>query len=201
MPEKASPTLLRISKIFSNFFNPLTSLIIYFVFYSSQHYTFKETAAAFFPVFLIVVIPISMWIFYNVRKGHYTNMDVSNRIQRKSLYFFIQGVLVLFLLYDYLFNNHIDLAFSFILVLLLLLQISNYFIKSSMHTAFNIFVAALFFAINPLLGSIWFAIGILVGISRIILKRHTPKEVFSGALIALLVSFIYLYMNIQIQNL
>ncbi|WP_228455498.1 phosphatase PAP2 family protein [Chryseobacterium potabilaquae] len=68
-----------------------------------------------------------------------------------------------------------------------------------MHTAFNIFVAALFFSLNPQAGLIWLGIAVLVGITRIILKRHTVKEVFMGAGIAFVISFIYLYCNIQFQ--
>ena len=86
------------------------------------------------------------------------------------------------------------------MVLLLVMQISNYFIKSSMHTAFNVFVAALFFAVHSGMGIFWFGIAILVGISRIILKRHTVQEVIAGAAIASFVSFIYLYTHIQIQH-
>lgn len=190
---------IRISKIISNFFNPLTSLFIYFVYNSSLNYNLSETATLFLPLLLIVVIPISAWIYWNVRKGNYTNMDVSNRKQRKSLYFFIAGALLLFLGYDYFLNENIDLIITFLLLLLLLMQLSNYYVKSSMHTAFNIFVAALFFAASSVLGIIWLILSIMVGITRIILKRHTVTEVISGALIALLVSFIYLYANIQIQ--
>lgn len=198
-PEK-SPLIIRFSKIISNFFNPLTALFIYFVYSSSLQYNLSETAKLFLPLLLIVVIPISAWIYWNVRKGNYSNMDVSNRKQRKSLYFFIATTLFLFLFYDYFFNENIDLIVTFLLLLLLLMQLSNYFVKSSMHTAFNIFVAALFFGLNSALGIIWFLIAVLVGVTRIILKRHTVIEVISGALIALLVSFIYLYANIQYQH-
>lgn len=69
-----------------------------------------------------------------------------------------------------------------------------------MHTAFNVFVAALFFAINWKMGLLWLGIASLVGVTRIILKRHTVKEVFMGAGIAIVVSFIYLYCNIQFQH-
>ena len=69
-----------------------------------------------------------------------------------------------------------------------------------MHTAFNVFVAALFFSENPLLGIIWAVIAALVGITRVILGRHTAKEVITGAALAALVSFIYLYTNIQFQH-
>jgi membrane-associated phospholipid phosphatase len=88
----------------------------------------------------------------------------------------------------------------FILILLFALQISNYFIKSSMHTAFNVFVAALFFALHIKVGFIWLGIAVLVGVTRVILKRHTPQEVLMGAAIAFVVSFIYLYCNIQFNS-
>jgi membrane-associated phospholipid phosphatase len=172
------------------------ALFIYFVYSSSLQYNLSEIAKLFLPLLLIVIIPISAWIYWNVRKGNYSNMDVSNRKQRKSLYFFI-AALFLFLFYDYFFNENIDLIVTFLLLLLLLMQLSNYFVKSSMYTAFNVFVATLFFGLNSTLGIIWFLIAVLVGVTRIILKRHTVIEVISGALIALLDSFIYLYTNIQ----
>ena len=83
---------------------------------------------------------------------------------------------------------------------LILMQISNLFIKSSMHTSLNIFAAALFFSLSPTLGFIWLIIAIIVGITRVILKRHTPKEVIMGAFLGSLVSFFYLYVFIQNQQ-
>lgn len=195
-----TPLLNGISKFISNFFNPLVSLFLYFLYSSLQNYTAKEAAMRFLPILLLTMLPISLWIFWNVKKGNYTNMDVSNRNQRKSLYFFIAGAIGAYLLYDYVKNGTVDILMIFLMILLLVMQISNYFVKSSMHTAFNIFVSALFFSINPVMGIIWFGIAVLVGITRIILKRHTLKEVISGAVIAGIVSFIYLYTNIQMQH-
>ena len=198
---KSTPSLITgISKIISNFFNPLTSLFLYFLYFSYENYSVNEAAARFLPILLLMILPISIWIFWNVKNGNYTNMDVSNRQQRKSLYFFIIGAILVYLLYDFFLNENTDLVMVFLMILLLVMQISNYFIKSSMHTAFNLFVAALFFSINPILGVIWFFITILVGISRVILKRHTIEEVVSGALTAGFVSFIYLYTHIHLQK-
>lgn len=195
-----TPLMNGISKFISNFFNPLVSLFLYFLYSSLQNYTAKEAAMRFLPILLLTMLPISLWIFWNVKKGNYTNMDVSNRNQRKSLYFFIAGAIGAYLLYDYFKNGTVDILMIFLMILLLVMQISNYFVKSSMHTAFNIFVSALFFSVNPVMGIIWFGIAVLVGITRIILRRHTLKEVISGAVIAGIVSFIYLYTNIQIQH-
>ncbi|AZA54778.1 phosphatase PAP2 family protein [Chryseobacterium sp. G0201] len=200
MEEKQPSFIHKISKIISDFFNPLTSLFIFFIYMSLREYTFKESVTHFLPILLIVILPVVIWLVWNVRTGRYTNMDVSNRVQRKTLYIFIAVCVTGYMLFNYIKNGYIDFIMLFILILLFSLQISNFFIKSSMHTAFNVFVAALFFALNWKMGILWLGIAALVGITRIILKRHTVKEVFMGAGIAFLVSFIYLYCNIQFQH-
>ncbi len=197
----SSPTMVhRISKILSDLFNPLNSLVIYFIFFSIKNLSLKEAAVNFLPIFFIMIAPIAGWIFWKVKKGDFTDTDVSDRNQRKNLYFFIAAAMVSYLLYIFFRFERIEWELLFLLILLLTLQFSNYFIKSSMHTALNIFVAALMFTIDPTLGLIWVVIAFLVGITRVILKRHTWAEVFSGAVIASAISFIYLYTHIQFLN-
>ncbi len=200
MEEKQPSIILKASKIISDFFNPLLSLFIFFLYMSVRNYSLKDSLHYFLPILLIIMIPVIVWLVWNVKTGRYTNMDVSNRVQRKTLYIFIATCIITYIVFNYVKNGYLDFVMLFILILLFALQISNFFIKSSMHTAFNIFVAALFFAINPVAGLIWLGIAALVGITRVILKRHSPKEVFMGALIAFIVSFIYLYCNIQFQH-
>ncbi|PKF76158.1 phosphatase PAP2 family protein [Chryseobacterium sp. PMSZPI] len=200
MEEKQASVLHKVSKIISDFFNPLVSLLIFFIYMSIKEYNLKDSLLYFIPVLLMVIVPVVIWLVWNVKTGRYTNMDVSNRVQRKTLYIFIAVCVILYLIFNYIRNGYLDLVMLFILILLFALQISNLFIKSSMHTAFNIFVAALFFSLDWKMGLLWLGVAFLVGITRIILKRHTVKEVFMGAGIAFLVSFIYLYCNIQFQH-
>lgn len=200
MAEQNSSTLQKVSRVISDFFNPLVALVIYFIYDSSKNLNMAEAWEKFWPLLLIVILPIIIWIIWNVKTGRYTNMDVSDRKQRKSLYVFIEICLFAYLLFEYFYSNIIDLIMIFILVLLLLMQLSNFFIKSSMHTSFNVFVAALFFALNWKLGLVWLGIAILVGITRVILKRHTVQEVLMGSFIAVIVSFAYLYANIQLTQ-
>lgn len=186
--------LIKLSKVVSNFFNPLVSLLIYFFYYSYQNYTWAEASKKFLPILLLLIVPISLWIYSNVKKGNYTNMDVSNRKQRHSLYVFIILATIVFLAVDYFLHKEIDWAIVLLCILLIIMQISNFFIKSSMHTSLNIYVAALFFAINPLLGILWFLLSVIIGITRVILKRHSVQEVLAGAVIAIFVSLAYLIM-------
>jgi len=190
--------LLKLSRVFSDFFNPLTSFFIYYIYFSVKNFSAKEGFLRFLPILFLLILPIIIWISWNVKRGKYTNMDVSNRNQRKTLYFFIAAVIVVYLVYDYFANDTIDFVMLFVTILLVLMQISNYFIKSSMHTAFNVFVSALFFVQDFTLGIVWFCISVLVGITRIILKRHSLKEVLAGFGIAALVSLMYIYVMINV---
>ncbi len=198
----SSPNILLIktSKVISNFFNPIVSLLIYFIWFSTENLTFHEVLGKFLPILFIIIIPIAVWLFWNVKTGKYSNLDVSNRHQRKSFYFFIEATLLIYLTYLYIKSRTIDWIMLSILILLVVMQISNYFIKSSMHTAFNIFVAALFFTENIWLGIAWLFLAIIIGFTRIILKRHTPQEVLMGGIIGTIVSLLYLFINIQIHH-
>ncbi|WP_029293399.1 phosphatase PAP2 family protein [Chryseobacterium hispalense] len=200
MEEKQPSFIHKISRIISDFFNPLVSLIIFFIYMSIKNYSVHDSLLYFLPILLMIIAPVIIWLVWNVRTGRYTNMDVSNRSQRKSLYFFIAACVIIYIAFNYFKNGYIDFVMLFILILLFAMQISNYYIKSSMHTAFNIFVAALFFALDIGIGLLWLGIAALVGVTRVILKRHTPREVFMGAGIAIVVSFVYLYCNVQFQH-
>ncbi|MDC8103717.1 phosphatase PAP2 family protein [Chryseobacterium sp. PTM-20240506] len=200
MEEKQTSALHKISRIISEFFSPLVSLFLFFVYKSVHEYSLKDSVTYFLPILLIIIIPIIIWLIWNVKTGRYTNMDVSNRVQRKTFYIFAAIAVIAYLLFHYIKYGSLDFLMLFILILLFSLQISNFFIKSSMHTAFNVFVAGLFYAISWKMGLLWLGIAVLVGITRVILKRHTIKEVFMGAAIAFLISFLYLYCSIHFQH-
>lgn len=193
-----SKTLLPLSKVFShiisNVMNPLFSLLIFFIYYGNQK--MDKTTALFnlILVITIIIIPIYTWIYWNVKTGKYTNMDVSDRKQRNSLYVFNFVVMLVYL--SILFLTHQSSSFIkiiiYVLLLMILMQFSNRYIKSSMHTAFNVFVAILFYTLSPFWGIFWAGLTVLLGISRIILKRHTIQEVILGTIIALCVGLIYI---------
>ncbi len=197
--KKPNPLLEKFSKIISTAFNPIFSLVAFFIYNFYQQPTGQSFSTTFLPLLLGIILPIILWIFWNVKRGKYTDSDVSNQEQRNSLYLVIVGLLCAFLVWDHQANQNIDIKIAFLLLLFLLMMLSNFFIKSSMHTAFNIYVSTLFFAINPMVGGIWLVLTAFVAYTRIVLKRHTPKEIIAGTCIASIVSFIYLYSNILLN--
>lgn len=185
--------LMTLSKIISNFFNPIVSLVIYYlVLHFSPHAALLDSTGLF-PILFILVIPVVFWIIWNVKKGSYTNMDVSNRKQRNSLYIVIVVLCAIYLAYEYFVNDNKDFTIFFLWILLVLMQISNFFIKSSMHTALNLFVAFLFLKFSLPWGIFWIILSIIIGITRIILKRHTLAEVISGAVLGSLIGLTYYF--------
>lgn len=185
------------ASIISNVFNPIVSLLSFLIYDCMMHPNFSESINRFVSVFIFIIIPTIVWISWNVKQGKYKDADVSNRKQRMSLYFFIESCIFLYLLSKYLFFHRYDTPMIFVLLLLITLHISNYFIKSSMHTAFNILTAVLFFWKDANFGILWLGIAIVVSISRIILKRHTWSEIISGSIIAVIISAFYLFYNFQ----
>lgn len=184
--------------VISKIFNPLISLLFFFAYYSLMHYTPAEVADKFLPVISIVVLPTGLWIFYNVKSGNYADSDVSNRRKRRGLYTFMAVSFLAYFIYNYVSKGDMDVRFVFLTVLLIALQLSNYFVKSSMHTAFNLFTAALFSTENISLAIGWLFITIAVALSRIVLGRHSVKEVAFGGGIGLIVSVIYCFTAIQL---
>lgn len=201
MSKEFSPLTISLSNLISNIMNPLFSLLIFFGFYAFEKMEGATAVKNLLIMLFLVVIPIFGWIYWNVKTGRYTNMDVSDRKQRNSLYLFNFTTIALYITSLFYMKQDFNfiLIIIFLLVLMLVMHLSNFFIKSSMHTAFNVFVCALFLNLNVYFGLGWLFLTVLLGISRIILKRHTPKEVIMGASIATIVSIVYLYFNIQNQ--
>ncbi len=185
----------KVSSFISNFFNPIFSLIFYFVLYSAYNSSLKEASVRFAGLLLLAIVPVTGWIIWNVKRGSYTNMDVSDQRQRRSLYPIIAAALLLYLFVTYFQTQNVDTPVVGLLVLLLLLQASNYFVKSSMHTALNVYTSALMFEVKWYWGFIWLIVTFLVAISRLILQRHSVKEVLTGAGIATAISVLYLFLK------
>ncbi|MBP9791557.1 MAG: phosphatase PAP2 family protein, partial [Bacteroidia bacterium] len=75
-------------------------------------------------------------------------------------------------------------------LLLLTAQLMNFYIKSSMHTAFNLFLVFLILPMSSVFAILYLGFTFLIAWSRLVLKRHTLKEVVSGAIIGLVFGLI-----------
>jgi hypothetical protein len=184
-----------IAHIVSVLGHPLLTIPLYVALVMFGSEDFKRASLNTFLIIGCVFIPVTMWLYIKSRNGSYTNFDVSDRKQRKSVFVFIIPILsiVTYILYKSDQASHVWQSMLFGLILLFILQVVNFRIKSSMHVSLNIYLSFLIMTVNYPVGIIVFLLTAPIGWSRVVLGRHSLKEVLSGTIIGLLVSLVMMH--------
>lgn len=190
---------LFLARIISLVFNPFLILVFlpfFLVLKSSENVSTSIYWAAYSSIFLI---GLGLVVFYMVKKGIFTDLDVSLRKQRPRLFNIIFGVAFLYLLGLYIFHApRILFAMIFSLIFgVLVAKIINVRIKASLHVAT---VSALILGLVLGFGVRFIFLLLLIpliGWSRVKLKRHTVSEVVTGGVVgSLLLLFLYAFFEI-----
>jgi membrane-associated phospholipid phosphatase len=185
----------KLAKIISIIGHPFLtiSLFVFVVLFLNSN-----AKSASFLTFLIIgciVTPLVVSMSLKTKKGIYTNFDVSDRKERYSLFSFALPLLFIVTTIVFLTKQprNICLSLLFASIIVIVSWVVNFFIKSSLHVSLTLFLGFLAIPINTVLGIFFLALSFPVGWSRIILKRHTIKEVITGAAIGLIIGYIMLY--------
>lgn len=193
-------------KLFAKFISIITSPILisgplsYALIYKST----LDSAYSLGWTFIALVFAglIAMFVYYGVKKGFFSDYDVSKREQRTPLFIFTAVISVFFFLIVILLNGPRIILISIAALILGIIasDVINTRIKASMHLA--VFVAFAFIA-GLLYGGVFWIVLLfapLVAWSRITLKRHTFAETIAGTLIGaslvLLIFFVVKYLII-----
>lgn len=160
-------------------------------------FSFEEFHKALLISVLIVgcvIIPNIIRNYIKTKNGEYTNFDVSVRRQRNSMYLFAISLLVIItiVLFNTRQSKNLCLGVLFVLILLIISYIVNFFIKCSGHVSLTIYLSFLIIPMNLIIGIIVLLFSGLIGWSRVELRRHTIKEIFTGAIIGLVIGLIML---------
>jgi len=151
-------------------------------------FSYEEFNKALFISFLLVgcvIVPSTIRNYIKTKNGEYTNFDVSVKKQRNSMYLFAITLLVIIncILFFTKQSEDLFLGALFALFLLIVSYLVNFSIKCSGHVSLTIYLAFLIMPINLTIGIIVLLFSGPIGWSRVELKRHTPKEVYTGAII------------------
>jgi membrane-associated phospholipid phosphatase len=180
------------AKLLSYIFNPLVFFLLmpYLVVYKQTNDTVIALRwGVFSAVFVVVGL---LFVIIGKRRGTFSDFDLSNRVERAKFYILLWPLLICYVVASFLFRGmffSLTIIAVGIVIGLLLFEFVNQKVKASIHigvaTAFAIAIGLLygwnyFFAtvlIVPLLA--W---------SRLILKRHTLQEVFTGATLGTIIT-------------
>lgn len=186
---------IKVAKLISIIGHPLLTIPIYV---AIVMFAFEDFKTASFNSFLIIggiFLPLVLKMYIKSKNGSYTNFDVSDRIQRKSLFTFVIPLMIIVTVIS--FKTQQTPAFSlsvlFATILVLISQIVNLFIKSSLHVSLNIYLSFLMMTVNFKVGIIVLLLSGLIAWSRVVLKRHTIAEVTYGFGLGLVISVTMLY--------
>jgi hypothetical protein len=128
------------------------------------------------------ILPIAILIFWNVRRGVWSDYDVSQREQRSGLYWAAIPLLVIGALV-------IDAPPSFMrgmfaaAGMLLFGLLGNRFLKTSMHMMFAVYCAVILARAYPWSPLITIPVLLALAWSRRRLERHTTIEILVGFLV------------------
>ena len=185
----------KVAKVISILGHPFLTIPIYTL---AITFGICEIKDAIFISFMVVgcfFVPVILWNYINTKRGKYTNFDVSNQKERNSLYVFAIHILtaILFVFYLSHQSNSIILNILFALILTVVSYLVNFKIKCSGHISLTIFLSFIVLPKNLTAAYILLVCALIIGWSRIVLKRHTFIEVLTGMIIGLVVGLSMLY--------
>lgn len=181
-----------IARLISFIFNPILVLAVlpFFLVYKATGDFYQASGWVGYTVLFLVAMAI--YVVYGVRKGMFTDIDVSKRQQRPVLFLISIFLGLVYLAGLFVFQAPQILFVTTISVIagVLVASIINNFIKASIHTAT---ISAVLIAIAIVNGGYYFfllSIIPLVAWARIKEKRHTFPETVIGGLLGILLSLI-----------
>lgn len=186
--------LLNIFARFISFvFNPLFLLlpVPYFLVVRETGDPFYAIKWTLFSLFFISII--GLFVGYAVRRGYFTDFDVSKREQRPLLFLFVGLICVLYFISLLFLKGPIVLfiILAAILFSTLIFSFINTRIKASIHVAT---ISALIFALSILYSNVFLLLLILIPLiiwSRVRIKRHTMQEALVGGATGIVVTILF----------
>lgn len=141
---------------------------------------------------LCFLIAVGLSVFILVRKGYFSDLDISKREQRPLFFFLLVLFAIIYFLSLFYFQGPIVLftALSGIFLSIVVFSFINTRIKASIHVAS---ITGLIFSFSILYSGIFLALLFLIpliGWSRIKIHRHTREEVFMGAFMGILIPLV-----------
>lgn len=136
---------------------------------------------------LVFVFAVFAYFLWERRQGGFSDFDISKREERKKFYIFLLFLTCLYLLVPLLHKGLVFpmtiIAFGILFGLALFASVNNY-IKASVHMAVAcayVITITAFYGFNGFLLT-FFILPIIVW-SRLLLKRHTVKEIIVGGVL------------------
>ena len=141
---------------------------------------------------LALVLALLVVVYYLVKKGKFSDLDVSTQKQRPLLFLldFIFAAVYLFILYLFHAPKTLFVGNIAVFMVVIILMAVNRFIKASVHMAVLSGALTLFVFMGGLTYLWGFLLLPVLAWARLTTKRHTYKEVVAGTIMGILIAAI-----------
>ena len=154
---------------------------------NNVEYAIKWTFFSWIFLFSVVV-----FVFYEVRRGKFSNFDISKKEQRTRFFLFIGLMTIIYIFCLFLLHGPLEMVVVTFgsLLGLFLLDIINKYVKASIHVAAVSSIILSFVILNGI--QYWWTLLLipLVAWSRVKLHRHTVLETIIGGLFGIVLTFL-----------
>jgi len=176
------------ARLISNIFNPIIEIGFVVWLATSLNITFvNPIVILFISLFFLFLLPLGVFVF-SLKTKRISDIDVTKRKERYGFNIAAVFCIAACLLVFY-FLGEINLIYFYLKLMLpfFIYVIITFFWKISSHMLVNsIFILLLYFYLdNPVVLYLGLILLILVGWSRIRLKKHTLSQVIAGGLLSL----------------
>ena len=128
------------------------------------------------------ILPISAVILWNMRRGVWTDFDVTHRRQRSGLYWF---AIPLFLAIAWLAPGWFGRSMLALVCALIVCLALSRWLQVSLHMLFAAFCAVVLWRVHPLSAFAMAPVLVALAWARLRLQHHTPAELAVGTLFGL----------------
>ncbi len=133
---------------------------------------------------VVAALPLAALVIFQVRRGHWTDLDVSQRTQRYFLYpFSIISIILVLIIYAQLRASYALLTLGAMFTANVINGFVNLKWKISAHATAAAACATLLWLFTFVWGPLAAIAAILVSWSRVELGRHTTGQVIAGSLV------------------
>lgn len=128
-------------------------------------------------------LPMAVLLIYGIRSGHFSDLSVSIREQRKSIYtvYSISTAILLAILVFGKAPSVLTACISAVIITTVIgFVINHYFTKLSIHAIVMAGCTTALIIMAPMIGIVMVMFTVLVAWARIRLKHHTPLQILIG---------------------
>lgn len=174
----------RFAEFVSNAFHPfavsvVTLILVIYLDGSTWWDAIKWTAVGFG----IVILPLTLFLAVNVRRGHYSDWSISIREQRHTIYF-LAGVCFVVLIQVFIWGGAPAIAlaclYAALVTVVVSAMINRFATKISLHSVSMAGCTAALSWVSLPLGIVFAVATLLVSWSRIYLNQHTFAQILIG---------------------